>query len=192
MLEGNLVCLRALEPGDLGFLLEWRNRPDFRCYFREYRELSLDRQKVWYERTVLNDSSTIMFSIVKKATGELLGACGLCYINWVNRSADFSIYIGAENLYIDKKYAPDAAIVMARYAFGEINMHRVWAEVYDFDERKIALFKSLGFRLEGHFKETYWHDNCWHDSLFFSMLEYDYATYNKKDKNQSNAKNDLS
>ena len=39
------------------------------------------------------------------ATGRLLGACGLCYIDFINRSADFSIYIGADDLYIDELYA---------------------------------------------------------------------------------------
>ncbi len=103
-----------------------------------------------------------------------MGACGLCYINWVNRSADFSIYIGADNLYIDDKLAIDAAKVMMKYAFEELNLHRLWAEVYDFDKKKIAFFKKIKFKMDGRFRENYWHDGVWHDSLFFSLLSTEY------------------
>jgi RimJ/RimL family protein N-acetyltransferase len=171
MLMGKLVGLRAVEPSDLPQLLSWRNNSEYRNYFREYRELSLACQQRWYETVVLKDPNTIMFSIVESMSSRLLGACGLCYINWINRNADFSIYIGADNLYIDKKFAPDAALVMKTYAFEELNLHRLWAEVYDFDERKINFFKKLGFIEEGRHKESYWNKGKWHDSLIFGFLK---------------------
>ena len=43
-----------------------------------------------------------------------------------------------------------------KYAFDELGLHRLWAEVYDIDERKIKLFESLGFSLDGCHRETHW------------------------------------
>jgi len=63
MIRGKRVRLRAIEPSDLEQLLLWRNRPDFRRYFREYRELSIAHQQKWYVDKVVNDPSTRMFSI---------------------------------------------------------------------------------------------------------------------------------
>lgn len=171
MLKGCFVSLRAIERTDLPVLLEWRNRPEYRRYFREYRELSMETQNTWYEKVVMNDPRTVMFSIIDKETTRLLGACGLCYIDWINKNADFSIYIGADNLYIDDKYAPDAGLIMAHYAFEELGLHRVWAEIYDFDEPKKKFFENLGFKLDGRFRETHWSEGKWHDSLFYSLLE---------------------
>lgn len=179
MLSGKIVGLRAIEKSDMPALMEWRNNPSHRQYFREYRELNSDKQSSWYERFVLNDPNTIMFAIVELKTAKLLGACGLCYINWISRNADFSIYVGADNLYIDKKFAPDAAKVMMRYGFNELCLHRVWAEVYDFDERKIEFFENLNFKLDGRFRENYWHDGKWHDSMFFSLLFDEYLNNEK-------------
>lgn len=170
MLRGTLVGLRAIERSDLPQLLSWRNQEDFRRFFREYRELSSEHQDRWFENSVMNDPRTRMFAIEELATQRLLGACGLCYIDWVNRNADFSIYIGADWLYIDDRLAPDAARVMARYGFDELGLHRLWAEIYAFDAAKTAFFERLGFTLEGRHRQTHWSGGEWHDSLYYSLL----------------------
>ncbi|QNK87241.1 GNAT family N-acetyltransferase [Sporosarcina sp. resist] len=170
MIKGDYIGLRAIEKKDLNKLLEWRNKPEFRLFFREYRELGTDNQLQWYEKFVLNDPNTKMFAIVELKTNELIGACGLCYIDWVNRNADFSIYIGKDDLYIDGIYAIDAAKVMEKYGFEELNLHRLWAEIYSIDEKKIKFFKELQFVKEGQFKETLWTRGRWVDSLFYGKL----------------------
>ena len=50
----------------------------------------MDMQNRWYETKVLPGSSTMMFAIKECETEELIGCCGLCYINWVHRNADLS------------------------------------------------------------------------------------------------------
>ncbi|MBG9692380.1 N-acetyltransferase [Lysinibacillus fusiformis] len=170
MLKGNLVGLRAIEKTDLTQLLQWRNNPEFRRFFREYRELNSENQLLWFEKYVINDPNTIMFAIVELETEKLIGACGLCYIDWVNRNADFSIYIGKNNLYIDSSFAIEAAQLMENYGFGELNLHRLWAEIYSIDEAKIKFFKELEFTQEGRFKETHWTEGKWVDSVYFGKI----------------------
>jgi RimJ/RimL family protein N-acetyltransferase len=98
-----------------------------------------------------------------------------CYINWIDRNADFSIYIGADDLYVDTVFAPDAARTLIRYAFRELGLHRLWAEIYDFDEPKKQLFDRLGFSLDGRHRQTHWAEGGWHDSLFYSLLDVEYG-----------------
>lgn len=171
MISGKYVGLRAIEKEDLTLMLHWRNRPQFRQYFREYRELNFMNQELWFDNIVRKDRNIIMFSIVDLKSGNLLGACGLCYINWINRNADFSLYIGDSDAYIDKKFAPDAGKVLLNYGFNELNLHRVYAEVFDFDKPKQALMKHLGFRLEGTHRETHWSNGRWNDSLMYGILK---------------------
>ena len=173
MLSGKNVGLRAIELVDLPQLLEWRNKPEFRRYFREYRELNAEQQRRWFDEKVNGDPTIKMFSIIDLSNGCLLGACGLCYIDWVNRSADFSIYIGIDSLYIDEKFAPDAAKILIRYGFDELGLHRLWSEIYAFDDRKKAFFDQLGFTLDGLHRETHWANGLWHDSLFYGLLSTD-------------------
>jgi RimJ/RimL family protein N-acetyltransferase len=174
VLTGQRVALRGVEREDLAQLLEWRNRPDFRRYFREHRELTMSDQTAWYEQVVLKDPGTKMFSIADSEGLRLLGAAGLCYIDWVNRTCDLSIYIGAHDLYIDGEYAPDAAHLLLEYGFGTLDLHRVWVEIYDFDDRKVHLFESLGFALEGRHREHHYDEHGRHDSLFYGLLRHEY------------------
>ncbi|WP_019424727.1 GNAT family N-acetyltransferase [Paenibacillus sp. OSY-SE] len=180
MIKGKYVGLRAIEQCDLAMLLNWRNAPELRRYFREYRELNSDHQKAWYENKVLNDKNTEMFAIVDLSTDSLLGACGLCYIDWINRSADFSIYIGKNGLYIDEHFADDAARQIISYGFKEMGLHRIWCEIYDYDHLKQSFLERLGFALDGRHRETHWTEGSWNDSLFYSLLDSDYYVLNKK------------
>jgi RimJ/RimL family protein N-acetyltransferase len=164
------VGLRAIEPGDLESLRQWRNQPTLRRYFREYRELASVTQREWYERVVLASPGAIMFAIVELSGGDLLGAAGLCAIDWVSRCADLSLYIGADGRYIDDVWAPDALRQLLQYAFGELGLHRVWSEVYEFDTAKAALYESFGFTVEGRHRDHHFAEGQWHDSLFFGLL----------------------
>ena len=170
MITGNHILLRAVEETDLAQLLEWRNNPDLRKYFREFRELNHTMQLKWFNERVNNDPSTRMFSIVEIKTNKLIGACGLCYIDWINKSADFSIYIGKDELYIDDVFSLDAAKLLIAYGFEELNLHRLWSEIYDFDIKKKDFFNKLNFDIDGVFRESHWHDNKWNDSLIYSLL----------------------
>jgi hypothetical protein len=169
MLAGEHVDLRAIEREDLPQLLTWRNEPRLRQFFRERRELSMSDQTAWFEH-VRADTSTLMFAIDDRATGELVGACGLCYVDWVDRRAEVSVYIGAGGAYIDDTRAPDACRALISHAFHELDLKRLWVEVYAFDALKSRLFEELGFVVEGRLREHRFHESASHDSLLFGLL----------------------
>lgn len=174
MISGKLVGLDPLDSEDLEILRHWRNNPNFRQYFREYREISKDMQTEWYKRT-LNDKSTLMFSVRRLSDGALLGCCGLCYINWVNRNADLSLYIGYDDLYIDDiGYAEEATQLLLRYGFYELGLHKVWTEIYEIDTPKKALYEKLGLRIDGVLRDNYFHNGSYLNSFMFSILREDF------------------
>jgi len=173
MISGSVTGLRAIEKEDIFQLLEWRNLPGLRKYFREYRELNYMNQERWFENIVQKDRNTLMFSIVDRNSNALIGACGLCYIDWIQRNADFSLYIGAGNVYIDEKFAPDSGKILIRYGFDELNLHRIYAEVFEFDTPKQKLMDILGFKLEGTLRQTHWSEGKWNDSLVYGILKSD-------------------
>ncbi len=176
MIKGEKISLRAVSEDDLPSLLSWRNNPDFRKYFREYRELTLQNQKQWFDRYVVNDNTTLMFSIVLNDDKQtLIGACGLCYINHVNRNADLSLYIGHEDAYIDDKgYAAESCDLLFRYGFGELNLHKIWTEIYEFDQPKFKLYSEIGLTQDGLLRDNYFHDGRWHNSRMMSILAKEY------------------
>lgn len=174
MIFGKRAALRAVQREDLPQLMAWRNRPELRKYFREYRELNLDLQERWFEHTVLGDKNTLMFSIVDRETETLLGCCGLCYIDWVNRHAELSLYIGHENSYIDADgYAEDACHILLSYGFEQLNLHKIWAEIYAFDSPKEQLLNKMGFHKDGILRDHCFYQGNWHHSTVWSLLQTD-------------------
>ncbi len=175
-LSGKHVVLRAIKPGDLEPLRLWRNRPDYRQYFREYRDITPAMQQNWYDNIVLGDERVRMFAITARKDERLLGACGLCYIDPHNSSADFSLYIGADDLYIDDKYAPETGELLLHYGFETLGLHRIWAEIYAIDEAKQKLLPSLGFTPDGRHRQAHrMEDGKFTDCLFYGLLKPDYG-----------------
>ena len=171
MLKGKLVGLVRVEKEDLKQLMEWRNNRYFRKHFREYRELNMILQKRWYEKSVINDSSTIMFSIRRLRDNELLGCCGLVYIHPVYRHADLSLYIGWKDSYIDEAgYAEEGCRLLLGYGFNELGLNKAWTEIYEFDHKKKKLYDKLGFKQDGLLRENYFYDGKWWNSRILSLL----------------------
>jgi hypothetical protein len=171
MIRGKKVYLDTVEPGDLETLRKWRNLPEYRKYFREYQEINSDMQKKWYEAKVVGDNSTLMFSIRDTENDELLGCCGLCYINWVHRNADLSLYIGKDEVYIDDQgIAEEACRLLWSYGFLELGLQKIWTELYEFDSRKIKLYQQLGMQIDGTLRNQYFYDGKWWDSKILSIL----------------------
>ena len=175
MLKGDKVYLTAIEEEDLEQLRNWRNLPDYRKHFREYREISRTMQKNWFENIVNGDNSTIMFAIRMSDTGELAGCCGLCYINWVHRHSDLSLYIGKDESYIDNEgIAEESCKLLFDYGFHELGLNKIWTELYEFDHKKIDLYKKFGFQEDGFLRKQYFYEGKWWGSYILSLLNEEY------------------
>lgn len=171
MYRGKQIYLCALEREDLPLLMEWRNNPQFRKHFREFRELNTDMQDNWYEKKVLNDTGTIMFAIRSNVDNSLMGCCGLCYINWVHRNADLSLYIGKDLAYIDDLgYAEEGCRLLFDYGFKELGLKKIWTEIYEFDMKKLELYQNLGLCIDGTLRAQYFYNGKWWDSKILSIL----------------------
>ena len=174
MLKGKRIGLTAIEKSDLEQFRIWRNDIQFRKFFREYRELNRDMQEKWFQKTVLNDRNTIMLSIRRLKDNELIGCCGLVYINWIHRHADLSLYIGYKNNYIDKNgYAEESCTLLLDYGFKELGLNKIYSEIYEFDKKKGLLYKKLNFHMDGVLRKHYFYDGKWWDSKIYSILSSD-------------------
>jgi len=167
------VGLRALEKEDLKFLKDWRNHVDFRRNFREVRELSIIDQEKWFESLQNTKQINFMFTIVELETNQPIGAAGLLYVNWINRSADFSFYIGKDEIYIDDaEISIEASKLLINYGFNNLNLNKIWMELYEFDKRKINFFTNkFNFKQDGLLRQNCYEDGKYWDSYIISLLK---------------------
>ena len=133
--------------------------------------LNMVNQKDWFE-SVSRDCTNEMFEICVvnyPYSGMPCGVCGLTHINWKDRHAEVSIYIGDPE-HEQRGVATWALRRLAEIAFLEYGLYRLWAEIYDFNEASIALFRKCGYRWEGTARSAVWHDGKWWDSHSYSLL----------------------
>lgn len=181
MIKGEKVYLCAVDPSNWEQLRQWRNMPELRAGFREYRELTVGTQKDYWQ-SVEHDRSQCHFEVWIKRykdtlTGinmceQLIGYCGLTHISWTNRSAEFGIYIAPE--FQGKGYGYDALKTLLNYGFYELNLNRIYAEVYGNNTHALEVYHTIGFRTEGTMREHYYHDGQYWDSFIIGMLRRDW------------------
>ena len=172
MIKGKFIGLRAVEKEDLKYLRDWRNLTEFRKNFREFRELSMSDQELWFESLQNSRQTNFMFIIVDLKTSKPIGAAGLLYINWINRSADFSFYIGENNLYIDEDpVSTESVELLINYGFGNLNLHKIWMELYEFDIKKINFFKNqFNFKQDALLRDNCFEDGKYWNSIIISLI----------------------
>lgn len=169
LFEGKYVNLRALEESDLVTLKKWRNDKRTRIHTREFRLLNMINQKEWFESIYKdNPPKMLMFGVLNKKN-KLIGVCGLTYIDWKNRHAELSIIL-SQNNWQKSKEASDTIKLLTNYGFGEINLHRIWVEIFDTAPQNIKLFETMKFTKEGMLREKLWRNSQWHNSFIYSRL----------------------
>ena len=171
MLEGKNVKLRPLEAGDLLELKNWRNSQDLRPNFREFRPINRNNQQEWFES--LGDSDDIMFAIDKvknNVSVELIGCCGLTYIDWKNGNAEISLYIGKQDGK-EKIHAVEAMNILLKYGFKDLRLHRLYVVVFEYNDKNLELVKECKFKSEGKHIDARYFDGRYHNEMLFYMLE---------------------
>lgn len=144
-----MLQLRRIRASDLEELFVMRNDPEVYRWCRQYAPLHWDRHLEWYEWQA-KDPKTEMFSIFNDSV--LVGVCGLTDIDYINRRAEFSLYIGRsyQNLGLGKK----SLIELFRFGFNTLGLNRIWGESFDHNPA-IKIFESIGMELDGVRRDHY-------------------------------------
>jgi len=172
MIVGKKIILRSIEESDLEQLKIFRNQSYIRKMCREYRLLNMENQRRWF-RSLIENMNTIMFAIETKSTKKLIGVCGLTYIDWKNRKAELSLYGGAEKWQEDP-HIVDALKTLMKYAFYEVNLHKLHAEVFEFNRRTAQLLENHHFTKTGVMEDNHFEDGKFWDSYIYSILREEY------------------
>jgi len=172
MIPGEKITLRALEKRDVEFLRALRNHPEMMPFHCSYMPVTEIQQEKWYERTA-TDTRNVVF-IVEDPDGKAVGYVQMNGIDHKNRSVEIGIHLSPQAQ--GKGYGKDAFRTLMRFAFREMNMHRVFLQVFAFNERAIELYKKLGFREEGRARDAIFQNGQYHDLVVMSILESEFES----------------
>ena len=171
MIQGDKVTLRALNDEDAERLRHWRNHPDIFPYHFTCHYASQIEQRKWYEAYAANHNYYIY--IIEDEARESIGYTILKDLDHKNRQAEIGLYLDPK--YQGKGYGSDAFRALIRHTFHELNLHRVYLQVIDFNERAIKMYEKLGFKTDGRLRQAYFTQNKYCDIVVMSMLENEFA-----------------
>ena len=115
------------------------------------------------------DPNWLEFHLRTLEDDHLIGFVALHSIEWNNGSALLSIGIG-EPAYRGKGYGTDALQLILRYAFAELNLHRIGLDVISDNTRAIQAYKKAGFLHEGTLRSAVLRDGRRHDRMLMGIL----------------------
>lgn len=176
LFRGSLVRLSAetTETFSSHFSRWWQDSEYARLLDLAPGNLYSPRQvKVWLEKDLEKDPpGEYLFGIRTLADDKLIGFVGLSH---PNLAGDGFVGIGiGERAYWGKGYGGEAMKLLVRFAFLELNMHRVSLDVFDYNPRAIRSYEKAGFRVEGRQREMILRDGVRTDVLFMGVLREDW------------------
>jgi len=109
------------------------------------------------------------FGIHTLVDDKLIGELVLDGVEWVAGNTWLGIGLG-EREYWSKGYGTDAMKVAVRFAFRELNLHRVSLDVSEYNPRAIHCYEKAGFRHEGRARGMLKRDGRRWDLIYMSIL----------------------
>lgn len=171
------IELRALDWAHCAEARRWRN--DYRIWrhCRQNDLISDVDQERWFERQA-SDPSIKMYAVVviANAVATHVGVCGLTSIDWQNRRAEFSLYIGPE--FQGAGHGRRALKNLLAHAFTNLGLHQIWGEVFDGNVPALKTFGALGFMVDGRLRQRYWRDGRFLDTYMVSLLADEWRAQN--------------
>jgi ribosomal-protein-alanine N-acetyltransferase len=101
-------------------------------------------------------------------TGEVVGTCTLAGLDAANRRADLGYALG--RAFWGRGYMAEILPPLLRFAFADLDLHRVTADADPRNERSIRILERLGFRREGYLREHYLVQGKVQDAVVYGLL----------------------
>lgn len=170
-IEGEKICLRALEPEDVALMYRWENDASVWAvsgtiapFSRHQLQRFLDEQQFDLQQTRQQ-----RLIIETREEGHAVGALDLFEIDLLNRRAGVGILIAEPD---DRGcgYGADALGAVARYAHEVLGLNQLWCNIGANNEASRALFRACGYTECGLKRNWIWSPDGWQDEVMLQRF----------------------
>jgi RimJ/RimL family protein N-acetyltransferase len=167
------LVLRPLKRGDIEDFLSYYALPDVQRYLdwkvRDSIEAKTAFEAMRKHTRLTRPGDIVTLAIERKADGAVMGHISLRWTDATAAQAEMRFALGPA--YRGQGYASEAARVMLDHAFECYRLHRVFAVTSGHNERAARMLRSLGMRLEAHYREHALFMGEWDEELHFAILD---------------------
>lgn len=169
-LRGQRTQLRELTSRDLDVLRDFVNDPIVMRASSVYAPVSDVQQEAWFRNAVSN-SHAVWFGVedVRTSDPTLVGTCCLVDLDWVGRTGELRIRIGARSAW-GQGLGREACALLIRYGFEELNLQRIGLRLWASNTRAQRLYDGLGFVQEGRLRRAGYVNGVAEDLVWMGLL----------------------
>ena len=165
---GGKITLRPLEKEGLGRSLGWLTDPKVNKYLSQnFKDLTIQQEEQWFNY-IKNSIQDIVFAIMERESDIHIGNCALHKIDPRKNTCELGIVIGEKD-YWDKGYGTDAVKTLIGFAINDLELSKVWLNVYTYNHRAIKVYENCGFKLLRVLKRNHLYNGKYWDTL---IMEY--------------------
>lgn len=166
--------LRAITHADDAAFLRIFSDPETMRYWSREPLASLEeaRRMVQEEIDWGRSGKCLNWGIARAEDDGLIGKLNLFHFDADHRRAEIGYAL--DRHYWNRGLATEALAAVLAWAFGELRLHRIEADVDPDNRASLALLARFGFRAEGRARERYYMHGAWQDSVMLGVLAADY------------------
>ena len=170
LLRGEKVTLRPARENDAEHFVRWFADMDVTRFLARRMAISLQQEQEFLKK--IGESKDDVWWVIEVAD-QPIGATGIHSINWLDANGTTGIVIGEKGSW-GKGYATDAMRLRTRYAFRELNLHKLMTEVDAENEASRKALERNGYRTVGVRREQTFREGKWHDRWVAEVLRADW------------------
>lgn len=175
LFEGERICLGPIDyEKDPEIASRWTHDPYYLRMLssepaRPLAPAQVKKKFEAIEKAQDEKRNTFYFAIRMKADDRLVGFARFSWIEWSNGNGRIELGIGDAQ---DRGcgYGSDALRLMLRFAFAELNLYRLTAEVPEYNTVALHVFSKAGFVEEVRRREAIFRDGRRWDALHLGLL----------------------
>lgn len=174
--------IRRAEREDLDTVVEWMEDADFQLFL--YGDPARSPKQIREQIVSMlgrSSSQTVpggIYLIIDSRAHGPLGLLSLQNISWRNRSCSIDLYVGKKQL----RHRLTAAVSFYRamqYAFEELNLHRVNAYIYSFNEASWSILERMGAVRELTLREHVAREGKLYDIYGYGLLREEFEGFKR-------------
>lgn len=166
------LVLRPYRIDDLDFLADMAARAEVVQYLyeevRDRPEVSAELELRARLTSIQKEDDRLLLAVELATDGTVVGDVNLHYVSAQHRQGAVGWVFHPDHQ--GKGYATEAAVVMLRLGFEELELHRIVARCDARNTASVRVMERLGMRREAHLIENEFFKGEWSDELVYALL----------------------
>ena len=169
-LLGENIKLRALEKEDLNFLYQIENNESFWQVSHTQTPFSKYMLKLYLENAHLDiyQAKQLRLIIEDNNTNKQVGMIDLFDFNPKHKRAGIGILIHPD--FQEKGYAFEALSLLINYTFTHLDLHQLYANITEDNNKSISLFEKCNFIKTGIKKDWIFTNNNYKSEILYQLI----------------------